>query len=304
MAEMRHETLQRPPAAGRQPADTQAPVGEIPAEPRSAGQDPAWDRPTGLAGKVAIVTGGGQGIGRAVALHMARAGLAVVVAELDGEAGIEVEELIRAGGGRGLFIPCDVSDSASVQAMVQKAVAEFGPVQVLVNNAGIAWAKGDPLDAGAEERWARVIGTNLTGAFLCARHVAPYMRDAGGGAIVNIASTRALMSEPGWEAYDAAKAGLLGLTHSLAVTLGPLGIRVNAVSPGWIEVSRWKKAALAREPELRPEDHAQHPVGRVGRAEDIAEACLFLADPGKSGFITGQNLVIDGGMTVKMIYAE
>ncbi|MFO7172258.1 MAG: glucose 1-dehydrogenase [Bacillota bacterium] len=258
----------------------------------------------GLAGKVAVVTGGGQGIGRAVALRFAAEGMAVVIAEIDPEAGAEAEALIRSRGGRCLFIPCDVSDSASVRAMVDRAVAEFGAIHVLVNNAGIAWAQGDPLDDEAEERWARVIGTNLTGAFLCARHVAPHMRAAGGGAIINIASTRALMSEPGWEAYDAAKAGLLGLTRSLAVTLGPLGIRVNAISPGWIEVSAWKKSSLAREPELRPEDHAQHPVGRVGWPEDIAEACLFLADPRRSGFITGQNLVVDGGMTVKMIYVD
>ncbi|MGC8779158.1 MAG: SDR family oxidoreductase, partial [Candidatus Caldatribacteriaceae bacterium] len=122
-------------------------------------------------------------------------------------------------------------------------------------------------------------------------------------AIVNIASTRALMSEPHTEAYSAAKGGVLSLTHALAVSLAPRHIRVNAISPGWIEVSVWKKKALRKEPELRPIDHLQHPAGRVGRPEDIASACLFLASP-EAGFITGANLVIDGGMTVKMLYAE
>lgn len=120
--------------------------------------------------------------------------------------------------------------------------------------------------------------------------------------MVNIASTRAFMSEPGSEAYGASKGGLLALTHALAVSLGPLGIRVNAVSPGWIETSEWKAGGKAKPPELRPADHDQHPAGRVGRPEDVAAACLYLCSA-RAGFVTGTNVTVDGGMTRKMIYA-
>lgn len=132
-------------------------------------------------------------------------------------------------------------------------------------------------------------------------HAAPLMKRSGGGAMINIASTRALQSEPNTEAYAASKGGVLALTHALAVSLGPDRIRVNAVSPGWIDVTEWKKAALRKAAHLTEADHAQHPVGRVGHPDDIASACVFLASD-EAGFVTGQNLVIDGGMTVKMIY--
>ena len=131
------------------------------------------------------------------------------------------------------------------------------------------------------------------------------MRRAGGGAIINIASTRALMSEPDTFAYSASKGGLLALTHSLAISLGPI-IRVNAISPGWIDTSGWRRGEAGQAPAreaLRPIDHAQHPAGRVGRPEDVAWACTFLASD-LAGFITGQNLIVDGGMTVKMIYVD
>jgi NAD(P)-dependent dehydrogenase (short-subunit alcohol dehydrogenase family) len=145
------------------------------------------------------------------------------------------------------------------------------------------------------EEWDEVVNTNLRGAFFCAREAARSMKKRGGGAIVNIASTRALMSEPHSEAYAASKAGLVGLTHALAVSLAPYRIRVNAVSPGWIETGDWSA--------LRSVDHEQHPAGRVGRPEDVVRACFYLTDPAND-FVTGINLVVDGGMTRKMIYVE
>ncbi|MQL53995.1 SDR family oxidoreductase [Desulfofundulus thermobenzoicus] len=170
---------------------------------------------------------------------------------------------------------------------------KYGTIHILINNAGIT-CRRSPYELTVDQ-WDEVINVNLRGAFLCAREAARVMRRQGGGAIVNIASTRALMSEPGTEAYAAAKGGLIALTHALAISLGPDGIRVNAISPGWIETGDYGA--------LRSVDHHQHPAGRVGRPEDIARACLFLTGPG-SDFITGANLVIDGGMTRKMIYAE
>ncbi|HEY8393920.1 MAG TPA: glucose 1-dehydrogenase [Thermaerobacter sp.] len=245
-----------------------------------------------LAGEVAVVTGAGRGIGRAVVTRFAAEGAAVGVLDVDGEAARRVAAEIERAGGRAVAATADVADSHQVRVAIEEIAARLGPPTVLVNNAGIGGFI--PLDdPRAEETWHRVLAVDLTGAYLCTRYTVPYMKQAGHGAIINIASTRALMSEPDSEPYAAAKGGLLALTHALAISLGPHGIRVNAISPGWIDT--------AGEP-LTPEDHAQHPVGRVGRPEDVAAACVFLASPAESGFLTGQNLVLDGGMTVKMIY--
>lgn len=228
--------------------------------------------------QVVLVTGAARGIGRAVAEAFADEGARVIGADVSlGEPLPGVT-----------FTQCDVSE----EAQVQQLMAGIGPVlHVLVNNAGVS--QFGPLETTSVAQFDRVIATNLRGPYLCARYAAPLLR-AAGGAIINIASTRALMSEPGGEAYGASKGGLLALTHALAISLGP-DVRVNAISPGWINA----KAAP-----LSPADHAQHPVGRVGQPADIARACLFLASATEAGFFTGQNLVIDGGMTRKMIYSE
>lgn len=245
-----------------------------------------------LKDEVAVVTGAGRGIGRAVALRLAAEGAAVGVLDVDAAAAEATTAAIRRQGGRAVALAADVADSPAVARAMARVAAELGPPTILINNAGIGGFV--PLDhPEAEATWHRVLAVDLTGAYLCARHAVPYMKRAGRGAIVQIASTRALMSEPDGEPYAAAKGGLLALTHALAISLGRYGIRVNAVSPGWIDTGH--------EP-VTEADHAQHPVGRVGRPEDVAAACAFLVSP-EAGFITGQNLVVDGGMTVKMIYA-
>jgi NAD(P)-dependent dehydrogenase (short-subunit alcohol dehydrogenase family) len=159
-----------------------------------------------------------------------------------------------------------------------------------VNNAGVAGPVSGPIEDLALDEWNRWIGTNLTGAFLMTRAAVPALR-RGGGSIVNIASTRAFMSEPETEAYAASKGGLVAFTHALAISLGP-EVRANAIAPGWI---------AAGDAELSEIDHRQHPAGRVGRAGDIADAVLWLAG---AGFVTGETVTIDGGMTRKMIYAD
>jgi NAD(P)-dependent dehydrogenase (short-subunit alcohol dehydrogenase family) len=245
--------------------------------------------------KVAFITGGAQGIGQAIAERFLQDDLCVVLADSDVEAGEETARRL-ADIGPVRFIRTDVADESQVRHAVEETVREFGHLDILVNNAGIGHTV--PLTELSLADWNRVLGVNLTGAFLCARHAAPHLR-ASGGTIVNIASTRALQSEPDTEAYSASKGGLVALTHALAMSLAP-EVRVNCVSPGWIDVSGWKKSA-ATPAVLTEADHRQHPAGRVGTPEDVAALVAFLAAP-ESGFVTGANFVVDGGMTRKMIY--
>jgi NAD(P)-dependent dehydrogenase (short-subunit alcohol dehydrogenase family) len=249
--------------------------------------------------KIAAVSGGGQGIGRAVALHFAGAGYGVSIADVDEEAGRECLDKLHGLGAKGFFLRADISQSHDVEQWMQETCDELGCPDVLINNAGIT--RNRSFVELPVEDFDRVIAVNLRGTFLCSQAVARRMIDRGrGGAIVHIASTRAFMSEPGTEAYTASKGGILSLTHAMAVSLGPHSIRVNCISPGWIETRDWQYSPRARQPVHSERDRLQHPVGRVGRPQDIAEACLFLSESAR--FMTGQNVTIDGGMTVKMIY--
>jgi NAD(P)-dependent dehydrogenase (short-subunit alcohol dehydrogenase family) len=245
---------------------------------------------------VIAITGGAQGIGRAIAYHFAQAGYAVSITDSDVAAGREALAGIGARKGLGLFVKGDVAKPEDVTRWMAKTVKELGVPDVLVNNAGIMIRK-DVLTLKPAD-FHKVIDTNLGGAFLSAQAAARAMAKRGeGGAIINIASTRAFMSEPNTEGYSASKGAIIALTHSLAISLAPYRIRVNAISPGWIEVGDWKKSSQSVKPHHSKADRQQHPVGRVGRPEDIAEACRFLAE--NATFMTGQNITIDGGMTVK-----
>jgi NAD(P)-dependent dehydrogenase (short-subunit alcohol dehydrogenase family) len=249
------------------------------------------------AGKSALVTGGAQGIGLATAARLAADGWQLAIADNDAEALAEARAVLNPV----LPLACDVSDEASVARAAADAVARFGRLDALVNNAGVTGATGGPVEALTLAEWNRRIGTNLTGVFLMAKHCARHLR-AARGAIVNVASTRALQSEPHTEAYSASKGGVVALTHALAMSLGP-EVRVNCVSPGWIDVRTWRKTARRDATPLSAEDHAQHPVGRVGKPEDVAALIAWLLSD-QAGFVTGQNFVIDGGMTRKMVYLE
>lgn len=242
-----------------------------------------------------IVTGGAQGIGKVISQQLLEKGFCVSIFEIDEEA---IQEFRLENNSENLkFFQTDVSDEESVRKSIAASVEQFGKISGLINNAAIQIDK--PVTELSMEEWNRVIGTNLTGAFLCAKHTAPFLKNSK-GSIINISSTRAFQSEPNTEAYSASKGGILALTHSMAMSLGP-EIRANCISPGWIDVSGIKKKSKANQIELTEADHLQHPAGRVGKPEDIANMVLFLLNP-ENDFITGQNFIIDGGMSKKMIY--
>ena len=249
---------------------------------------------TGFQNKTVIITGAGNGIGRGIALLYAEKGANVVVADIDESAGARTTAEIREKGEKALFVQTDVRAEADIVRLMETAIKAYGHIDILINNAGISVFK--PFFELSQEEWDNVINTNLRSVFLCSREAAKYMRyNNDGGSIVNIASTRAIMSEPNSEAYAASKGGIVAITHALAASLGRYGITVNAISPGWIETGNYSK--------LRAVDHEQHLSGRVGKPGDIARACVYLTDR-ENNFVTGINLVVDGGMTRKMIYEE
>jgi NAD(P)-dependent dehydrogenase (short-subunit alcohol dehydrogenase family) len=238
--------------------------------------------------KVAIVTGAAHGIGRAIARRLLDDGWGVGVVDR------QTSELSQAFGRSpsATRIAGDVSDPNVVARSVNETLARFGRIDGIVSNAGFMIRK--PIAKLTLDEWRQVIDTNLTATFLFARAAEKALRKTK-GAIVAMASTRALMSEANTESYSASKGGLVALTHALSISLAP-HVRVNAVSPGWIATKDVDK--------LRRKDHAQHPAGRVGRPDDIAEIVAYLLDGERAGFITGANFVVDGGMTRKMIYEE
>jgi NAD(P)-dependent dehydrogenase (short-subunit alcohol dehydrogenase family) len=252
-----------------------------------------------LRDRVVLITGGAQGIGRGIAQAVLGSGGSVMIGDIDADAGRACLSEWNVGS-RAAFLRLDVSREASVRRWIDAALKRFGHIDGLVNNAGIA----DPHQANPAKlslaSWNRYLASNLTGAFLCSKYALPLLSETG-GAIVNIASTRALQSEPDTEAYAASKGGLLALTHAMAISAGPQ-VRVNAILPGWIATEAWRKPSARRSPRLSKRDHIQHPVGRVGTPEDIGTLAVHLLSD-QAGFITGQHFIVDGGMSVKMQYA-
>ena len=244
----------------------------------------------------AVITGGAQGIGRAIAQKLMAQGVFVIVLDHDKEA---LDDFREESGIEGLFeiLHCDVGDAHALQAAMVDVAQRHSGIRYLVNNAAISEFK--PLDKLDVETWNRVLAVNLTSYLLTVKYLSGTLK-AHKGAVVNLCSTRAFMSEPHTEAYATSKGGVFALTHALAMSLQP-HVRVNCISPGWIDVTAWQKKSRRKHIDWDDKHHRQHPAGRIGRPEDIADLCWYLLSD-QAGFITGQNFTADGGMTRKMIY--
>ena len=254
-----------------------------------------------LEGKVAIVTGGGSGIGRASAEAFASEGARVVVADRSESDALETAAKIGEGGGEAVTVIGDVTDGTDAEAMVRTAVDQYGGLDVLLNSAGITSRHGSLEDASPEEAWDKVIDVNLKGTWMVSWHAVPEMERSGGGSIVNLASTMALVGYPvgigdGFNPYPPSKGGVIQFTRTLALAYANKGIRVNCLCPGYIATSL--TADLRANDETRRLTLDRTPMGRYGRPEEVANAALFLASD-ESSFITGAPLIVDGGYTAQ-----
>ncbi len=247
---------------------------------------------SGLAGQVAVVTGGSRGIGRAIALALAREGCRVVINyHSNASAAEQVVAEIEALGSQALAVQGDVSIAAQAQALIERALEAFGAIDILVNNAGIT--RDGLLMRMSEADWDAVLDTNLKGAYHCVKAVQRSMLRRRAGRIIQISSVSGLRGNAGQANYAAAKAGLIGFTKAVARELAPRGITVNAVAPGFIETDMTE--ALGEE--MMAQVQTQIPLQRLGRPEDVAAAVVFFASP-QAAYITGQVLCVDGGLAM------
>ncbi len=246
-----------------------------------------------VSGKVALITGGGSGIGRATAIVFAREGAKVVIADYNREGGEQTVKTIKAAGGEASFIEANVAVAKQVEAMVAKTVETYGRLDCAFNNAGIEGQIGANIAECTEENWGRIIAINLTGVFLCMKYELPQMLKQGGGSIVNTASVAGLVGLPGGTAYVASKHGVAGLTKSAALEYAKSSIRINAVCPGFIRTAMTERVmdggSISEEAMI-----AAEPLGRIGKPEEIANVVLFLCSDDAS-FVTGIPFPIDGG---------
>lgn len=239
-----------------------------------------------------FVTGGAEGIGKAIVEAFCQAGNRVVFCDINEVAGQQTAKETGA-----IFYQVDASDKDALENCMQQILKNWGDIDIIINNVGIS--KFSPITETSVEDFDKILSVNLRPAFITSRLLAIHRKAQSSpnpyGRIINICSTRYLMSEPGSEGYAASKGGIYSLTHALALSLSEYNITVNSIAPGWIQNHDYDQ--------LRPEDHSQHPSRRVGKPEDIARMCLFLCQE-ENDFINGENMTIDGGMTKKMIYVE
>jgi NAD(P)-dependent dehydrogenase (short-subunit alcohol dehydrogenase family) len=246
-----------------------------------------------LQGRVALVTGGGSGIGRASALAFAREGARVVVSDVAVDGGEETVRLVKAAGGDASFVAADVSKAADAEQLIRRTVEIYGRLDCMHNNAGIS--RGAPLHETPEEVWNAVLAVNLTGVWLCMKYEIAQMLRQGGGAIVNTSSAAGLVGRYN-AAYTASKFGVVGLTKSAAMEYATRGIRINAVCPGWIDTPMTHEGML--DPERLARRIAEEPIGRIGTPEEVAEAVVWLCSDAAS-FVLGMALPVDGGLVAR-----
>ena len=252
-----------------------------------------------LKDKVALITGAGSGIGRAAALLFAREGARVAAADISVEAAAETVRSIEDLGGHATALSCDVSDSEEAHKMVRSTVDTFSRLDILVNSAGVTSRNALPEGASPEAVWDKVIDVNLKGTYLASWHAVPEMEKSGGGSIINLASIMGLVGYPvgiggGFNPYPPSKGGVVQLTRTLAIDSASKSIRVNCLCPGFIATNL--TSALTGAPDMLARIEALHPMGRMGRADEVAHAALYLASD-ESGFVTGAALTVDGGYT-------
>jgi len=248
-----------------------------------------------LEGKVALVTGGSSGIGRASALLFAREGTRVVVADVNVSGGEETARMVEEAGSKAIFVKADVSKASNVEALIGKAVDTYGRLDCAFNNAGTA-VGGGPIHDSTEENWDYVMSINLKGVWLCMKYEIRQMLKQGGGAIVNTSSVMGLVGHIDKPIYAASKHGVVGLTKSVALQYAKSGIRVNAICPGWIRTPMTE--GRLNDPEDRARIVAMEPVGRVGGPEEVAEAVVWLCSDAAS-FVTGHTMAVDGGFVAQ-----
>lgn len=253
--------------------------------------------------KIVIVTGSGKGIGRGIALAFAKEGATVIVATLGNDEGQEAEREIHALGGQALFVQTDVSSEESIKQMVERVMVTYGRIDVLVNNAGITIFK--PLIEATLDDWEALMNIDLRGVFLCSKYVVPHMMKQGKGAIINISSNHAKATLPHTEIYAAAKAGVNGMTRSMALSLGKSGIRVNAICPGFTDTPHYQTwlEAHGDAAEIERQVYDIHAGHRICTPEDIGKLALFLASD-EAEMITGAEMLIDGGVTAQLYYSD
>jgi len=246
-----------------------------------------------VSGKVALITGGGSGIGRATAIVFGREGAKVAIADYNRDGGEQTVRMIKDAGGQALFIEANVAIAKQAEAMIAKTIETYGRLDCAFNNAGIEGQVGANIADCSEDNWGRIIAVNLTGVFLCMKYEIPQMLKQGGGSIVNTASAAGLVGLPGGTAYVASKHGVAGLTKSAALEYAKSGIRINAVCPGFIRTAMVERVidggSISEEAMI-----ASEPIGRIGKPEEIANVVLFLCSDDAS-FVTGLPMPVDGG---------
>lgn len=248
-----------------------------------------------LEGKVAVVTGAADGIGHAIVAGMAREGATVFLSDIDDAKGEALAAELRAGGGKATYVHCDVAIEGDIAALIERAVADGGRLDVLVNNAAIAIG-GMPVHEMTDEQWHRLIAVNLTSVFRGCKFALPHMIRQKSGSIINMASAQGHIGLDGWTAYAGAKGAVMSMSRQMAVEFGPMNIRVNSISPGTINTPMNERIVAELGEHVGRAWVKMHPIGRIGKPEEVAEAAIYLASDA-AGFTTGTDLRVDGGLT-------